>query len=84
MTEIQYNTEKNCLCKISKGTSKSYLQFEFIEFDNELNHLNTTPNLEKEEKMIKAKLLRAEGKSNVAIAVELGVSEGTVRKWWKK
>jgi len=84
MTEIQYNTEKICLCKISKGNSKSYLQFEFIEFDNELNHLNTTPNLEREEKILKAKQLKALGKTNIAIGEELGVSEGAIRKWLLK
>lgn len=77
----KYDEHNICLCRLTKGVTNSNLQFEFIEYDNEYSHLNSNSNLEKEEKILKAKQLKAEGKTNVAIGQELGVSEGAIRKW---
>lgn len=84
MSPILYGTDNICLCRINKGEANSNLQFEFIEYDNEISHLNVSTNLEREEKILKAKQLKGLGKTNIAIGEELGVSEGAIRKWLLK
>jgi predicted transcriptional regulator len=79
-----YNEENVCICEINKGAENNNLQFNFLEFDSEYNHLNYERTKSKDESKEEAKTLRLEGLNNVQIAKELEVSEGTIRNWLDK
>jgi RecA-family ATPase len=79
-----YNEENVCICEINKGKEGNNLQFQFLEFDSEYNHLNYERAKSKDETKEEAKTLRLEGLNNVRIAKELEVSEGTIRNWLDK
>lgn len=81
--EQVYNENKICLCTITKGIENNFLQFTFIKYGNEYEHVNNSKSnyLENLELTFK---LHQEGKSNVKIAETLGISEGAIRKRLKK
>ena len=81
-TEQLYGTENVILFTIEKHNS--FLQFCFIGFGNELEHLKTIELLDKSNRNDILLKLHQEGKSNVDIAAELNISEGTVRYYLKK
>lgn len=80
--EILYDTENVAVYEIKK--EHSFLMFSFVGYGDEREHLRTPKEGEKEERKEKAQELKNTGMSNRAIARELGVSEGTVRYWFRE
>ncbi|MCX6185003.1 MAG: AAA family ATPase [Flavobacterium sp.] len=77
-----YGSENVIVCRIEK--INSFLQFSFVEFGNELDHLRhitAEDRTERDEKVIE---LKTQGVSNVQIGKQLGISEGMVRIILKK
>ncbi|NII81200.1 AAA family ATPase [Pedobacter sp. SG908] len=70
-------------CKIDKGENNNFLQFRFLGFDNEFEHLNTNSN-HKEAQDAKIAELKKEGKTNKEIGEIFGLTEGAIRKRVKK
>lgn len=78
-TELIYDTQNVIVCKIEKETN--FLEFVFIGFENELDHLKPRNN---EDQLNQVLDLKKQGIANTQIALSLGISEGTVRNWLKK
>jgi RecA-family ATPase len=76
-TEQRYGAENVILCEIEKISS--FLKFSFMDFGNEYEHLKTVEITSKDDRNDSILQLHKQGKSNVAIAEELDISEGTVR-----
>lgn len=77
-TEHIYHGDNVILCEIKKDFN--FLEFQFLEFANERDHLKsvTTDSIHiRDAKMID---LIQQGKTNVDIGKELGLSEGAIRK----
>lgn len=77
-TEHLYNSENVLVCSIEKDTN--FLEFQFIEFGFEKNHLKTYDSSDLEKRDEQMKLFISEGLSNVKIADRLNLSEGAIRK----
>ncbi|WP_164109802.1 MULTISPECIES: AAA family ATPase [Sphingobacterium] len=75
-----YNENNICLCSISKGHVNNFLQFQFIEYGNETEHLNynKTDHIVSLEETYRLK--DEEALSNSEIARRLKISESAVRK----
>lgn len=80
-TENFYDSDNVAVYEIVK--ENSFVHFSFVKFDSEYNHLKRLDENAKEDRKAKAIEMKAQGISNVAIAKELGVSEGTIRYWLK-
>lgn len=80
--EITYDTENVLVCEVVK--ENSFLHFKKIGYSSEYDHLKKVTDETKNERIELAIELKQQGKSNVEIAKELGVSEGAIRKWLKK
>jgi hypothetical protein len=78
-TEKIYNTNNVIVCKIKKESN--FLEFVFIGFENELDHLKPRNNEDQLNQIID---LKKQGLPNTQIASTLGISEGTVRNKIKK
>jgi len=76
-TEQCYGADNVILCEIEK--INSFLQFSFMDFGNEYEHLKTVEIANKADRNDLILELHNQGKSNVEIANELGIVEGTVR-----
>jgi hypothetical protein len=81
-TAMIYDTENVIVCQIDKPYN--FLAFEFIDFGAEREHLKQLTEKDHESKLSEALELKKQGLSNVQIAKQFGVSEGAVRKWFKK
>jgi RecA-family ATPase len=81
-TEQFYDSENVCVCQIEKPYN--FLQFQFVSFGNEQEHLKQYTEESKAERLQAVLELKGQGKSNVEIARKFGVSETAVRKWLKK
>lgn len=81
-TEHIYDSNNIVLCHILKNFN--FLEFKFLGLDNEFEHLKVIPQMQNDERTSKIKELKEKGYSNVKIAEELGISEGTVRNTLKK
>lgn len=81
-TQIIYDSENVIICKIDKPNN--FLEFEFIDFGTEREHLKQLTEKDNESKIFEVMELRKQGLSNVQIAKQFGVSEGAIRKWVKK
>lgn len=81
-TEIIYDTENVCTCQIEKPSN--FLQFEFLNFGTEREHLKQYTESDKEQRITEVLELKKQGISNIEIARRFGVSEGAIRKWIKK
>jgi DNA-binding NarL/FixJ family response regulator len=81
-TEHIYHSGNIILCNIEKQTN--FLKFQFVDFDDELNHLKTYNSSDIETRDEEMKQLISEGLSNVDVANQLGLSEGAIRKRRKK
>jgi hypothetical protein len=79
--ELVYDTDNVGVCEIVKPSN--FLQFEFVNFGTEKEHLKVPSDKDKEQHKQEAAELKAQGKSNREIARQLGVSEGAIRKWFK-
>jgi hypothetical protein len=77
-----YDSENVIVYEIIKDTN--FLHFRFIEYGNETDHLRVVDANEKAARIEEALDLKSRGWTNVAIANKIGVSEGAVRKWFKK
>ncbi len=80
-TEIIYDTENVAVCQIDKP--HNFLQFEFIDFGNEMEHLKQISKEDRETNISKAKELSQQGMSQRKIAKELSISLGAVNKYLK-
>lgn len=78
-TELLYDTLNIMVCKIEKEIN--FLEFIFIGFENELDHLRPRNNTEQVSEIL---VLKKQGLPNTHIAEKLGISEGTVRNKIKK
>ncbi len=78
-TELLYDTQNIIVCKIVKETN--FLEFAFVGFENEMDHLKPRNN---EEQLNDILALKKQGLPNTQIAEKLGISEGTVRNKIKK
>ena len=76
-TEQRYGADNVILSEIEK--TNSFLQFGFMDFGNEYEHLKTVEIANKDVRNDSILQLHNQGKNNVAIAEELKISEGTVR-----
>lgn len=81
-TEHLYHSENIIVCSIEKEIN--FLEFKFIEFGSEKNHLKNFGSSDLDERDEQMKFLISEGKTNVHIGEMLSLSEGAVRKRRKK
>lgn len=77
-TEQIYDSENVCVCQIDKPLN--FLQFEFINFGNERDHLKQHTDKDKENLSEKITDLNQQGKSLREIGVELGISHMKVSR----
>lgn len=80
-TEQIYDAENVCVCQIDKPLN--FLMFEFVNYGTEQEHLKQHTEKDREETVLKVKELSKMGKSQRAIAAELGISLGAVNKYLK-
>jgi RecA-family ATPase len=80
-TEEVYGSENVCVCQIDKPTN--FLQFEFLKFGNEKEHLKQLLEKDRESIIQNVKELSAQGKTQRDISAELGISLGGVNKYLK-
>lgn len=78
-TEIIYDAENVVICQIQKDDN--FLEFKFLEYGSEKEHLKEFTEKDKEDRISEAILLKSQGMTNVEIASIFGVTEGSVRKW---
>ncbi len=81
-TEILYDKDNVIVCEINKP--ENFLQFEFVGYGTESEHLKQLSEQDRENRISKALELKSQGQSNVQISKHFGVSEGAIRKWLKK
>lgn len=77
-----YGIDNVITCAIKKEVN--FLKFEFVNYDNELNHLKEKSFQDITDRNDEIINLKTEGNSNVSIAETLNISEGTVRNVIKK
>ncbi|WP_284651341.1 AAA family ATPase [Flavobacterium terrisoli] len=77
-----YDSENIIVCRIEKVNS--FLQFSFIEFGSEFDHLRQMTGEDKSERNNKVIELKKQGISNVQIGNQLAISESMVRVILKK
>ena len=80
-TEIVYDSENVIVCQINKDIN--FLQFEFLDFGQERNHLKELTEKDRESNIQKVKELIQQGLSQRKISTELGISLGAVNKYSK-
>lgn len=80
--ENVYGISNVITCSISKN--QNFLQFNFDGYDNEMEFLKERPFKNNEDRNKEILELKKEGKSNVSIAKQFGMSEGNVRNILKK
>lgn len=81
-TEHIYDGDNVCICQIHKPYN--FLEFEFVGFGTEREHLKELTQKDKDNVIERAKELSQQGKSQRLISSELGISLGTVNKYLKK
>ena len=81
-TEHIYHSDNIILRDVNK--SYNFLQFNFLNYDSELNHLKTYGGLSKEDSDIQIIELIEKGLNNIEIGSKVGLTEGGVRKRRKK
>lgn len=81
-TQQIYDSENVCVCQISKP--ENFLEFEFINYDDERTHLKEFKKSDREKLIGQVKELTASGKSQRKISEELGISLGAVNKYLRK
>ena len=74
--------ENVCVCQIDKPFN--FLQFEFLNYGTEQEHLKQHTEKDKEKRTSEVLELKKQGLTNIEIARRFGVSEGSIRKWIKK
>lgn len=81
-TEIFYDSENIIVLQIEKPVN--FLQFKFVDFGTESDHLKRFTKEDKEKIKIAVLELTDKGMSNVEIGKKLGIHESTVRKYKKR
>ncbi|WP_020599861.1 AAA family ATPase [Spirosoma panaciterrae] len=81
-TEIIYDSENVCLYQIAKP--HNFLQFEWIGYGSERQHLRQQSEQDKAGIVDRVKEMVTEGKSQRVIASEIGISLGAVNKYAKQ
>lgn len=76
---FKYDAGNVIVCEVEKPDT--FLQFRFMEYGNESEHLIQAPNTTREELVNRAKELSAQGKTQREIATELGKSLGTINNY---
>lgn len=76
-----YDAENVCVCQINKPVN--FLQFEFVCFGTEREHLKQPTERDRENVIDKVKELSQQGKSQRQISAELSISLGAVNKYLK-
>ena len=79
--EQAYNADNVVICEVDK--SDNFLQFKFMGYGRELEHLKPQSNEDKIKKKQEAAALKTQGLSNSEIGRRVGVSEKTIRNWFK-
>lgn len=77
-TEHIYHVNNVMVCCLEK--EHNFLQFRFLYYDSEINHLRNPSKTDLEERDDQMKGMIQEGISNVKIGKALGISESAVRK----
>lgn len=77
-----YDSENIIVYEIIKEIN--FIHFRFIEYGIEQDHIKHVDENEKASRLEQAIDLKSQGLSNIAIAQQMGVSEGAIRKWFKK
>jgi RecA-family ATPase len=80
-SEFIYDAENVCVCEISKPIN--FLQFGFINFETEREHLKQVTEKDRENTINKVKELSQQGKNQRQIANQLSISLGAVNKYLK-
>ncbi|WP_354329663.1 AAA family ATPase [Pedobacter sp. CG_S7] len=80
-SELVYDTDNVLICEITKVDG--YLGFREIARGNELDLIRQPTENTRSSKIESATRLKNQGLSNIAIADQLGVTEGAIRKWLK-
>lgn len=81
-TAMIYDTENVVVCQLDKPSN--FLSFQFLDFGAERQHLKQISDTDRTNRIAEAQELKKQGRSNVQIAQQFGVSEGAIRKWLKK
>lgn len=81
-TNAEYDSNNIILCQIKKYDK--FLLFEHMGYDSEQKHLRIVSEKDKSDMIAKVIEMNKQGISNVEIAKQTNVSEGTVRNWLKK
>lgn len=76
-----YHSENVIVCEISKPSN--FVQFEFVDYGDEQDYLQTLDKKDKENLIQEAKQLKEEGKSLREIGRILGTSKTNVERWVK-
>jgi hypothetical protein len=79
--EQVYNADNIIICEVDK--LDNFLQFKFIDYGREFEHLKPRSEDDKVKKQQEAAELKVQGFSNCEIARRIGVSEKTIRNWLK-
>ena len=80
--EQYYDAENVCICQVHKPFN--FLQFEFVGYGTEREHLKQPTEKDRENVIEKVKELSQQGKSQRQISIELSISLGAVNKYLKK
>ncbi len=78
-TDFIYDTDNVCVCQIQKA--ENFLEFYFLAFGHEIDHLKHLDEEYREKLITKVKELSESGKSQREIAAELQISLGAVNKY---
>lgn len=81
-TEQIYDTENVCICQIDKPFN--FLQFEFMNFGTEREHLKQQTDRDREHETEKIIALKQQGRSFREIGAELKISHMTAKRIWEK
>jgi ATP/maltotriose-dependent transcriptional regulator MalT len=80
-TEHIFDGDNVCVCQITKP--HNFLQFEFIDYGTEYEHLKQLTDTDKQKRIAEVLELKKQGLPNTEIAKKYGVSESAIRKWLK-
>ena len=78
-TELIFDTHNVIICQIEKKSN--FLEFVFLGFESEINHLKPKNNEDQLNEIIE---LKKQNMPNTQIADKFGITEGTIRNWLKK
>ncbi len=81
-TEQIYDADNVCVCQVVKP--ENFLLFELIGHSSEYKHLKQQSEQEADDRLADAAQMKKDGVTNAEIARKYGVSEGAVRKWFRR